>query len=192
MPLPVSVKLRIGFTEQTVNIEETACAAVEGGADLITIHGRTRSQMYRPGIDYAAIRRGVEAAKGAVPVLGNGDIFCAADARRMLLETGCNGLMLARGTQGNPFLFAEVLAMLENRPYSPPSPRQRLQTALRQVEAMAAEHGELPAVLRARKLLCWYSAGLCGSASARRRINEAQSLADVRALIESLMAQQPS
>ena len=81
VPLPVSVKLRIGFTEQTVNIEETACAAVEGGADLITIHGRTRSQMYRPGIDYAAIRRGVEAAKGAVPVLGNGDIFCAADAR---------------------------------------------------------------------------------------------------------------
>ena len=192
MSLPVSVKLRIGFTEQTENIEETVCAAVEGGADLITIHGRTRSQMYRPGIDYAAIRRGVEAAKGAVPVLGNGDIFCAADARRMLLETGCNGLMLARGTRGNPFLFAEVLAMLENRPYSPPSPRQRLQTALCQVEAMAAEHGELPAVLRARKLLCWYSAGLCGSASARRRINEAQSLADVRALIESLMAQQPS
>lgn len=190
--LPVSVKLRIGFTEQTANIEETVCAAVEGGADLITIHGRTRSQMYRPGIDYAAIRRGVEAAKGAVPVLGNGDIFCAADARRMLLETGCNGLMLARGTRGNPFLFAEVLAMLENRPYSPPSPRQRLQTALCQVEAMAAEHGELPAVLRARKLLCWYSAGLCGSASARRRINEAQSLADVRALIEALMAQQPS
>ena len=191
VPVPVSVKLRIGFGRDDINIEKTVCAAIEGGADLITIHGRTRQQLYRPGIDYAAIRRGVAAAGGAVPVLGNGDIFCADDARRMLEETGCDGLMLARGTQGNPFLFSEVLAMLEHRPYTPPTPSQRLQTALSQVEAMTREHGEYPAVLRARKLLCWYSAGLDGSAAARAKINEAQTLADVRALLLALMAQQP-
>lgn len=189
-PLPVTVKLRTGFTEESENIEQMVRIAIDSGACLLVIHGRTRSQMYRPGVNLDAIRRGVLAARGQAAVVGNGDLFCADDALFMLHKTGCDGVMLARGTQGNPFLFAQLCAALDGVPYTPPTPRARLALAQEQIEAMVQAHGEHAAVLRSRKLLCWYSAGMPGAAAVRRHINQAQTLQQCKDLLQTLAQMQ--
>ncbi|MBQ9778029.1 MAG: tRNA-dihydrouridine synthase family protein, partial [Clostridia bacterium] len=126
--IPVTVKIRAGFTEATKNAPEFAKRMEDAGADLICVHGRTRQQFYAPSSDngiIAAVKRAV-----SVPVVGNGDLFSADDVVRMIAETGCDGVSIARGAQGNPFIFSEIIARLEGRDYTPPTPAERLDTAL--------------------------------------------------------------
>ena len=185
--MPVTVKIRAGFTNDNKNAPEMAKMLEDAGADLICVHGRTRQQYYQPSSDngiIAAVKRAVR-----VPVIGNGDIYCAADAKRMLAETACDGVMIARGSLGNPWIFSEVIAALENREYTPPSAAERLAAALAHAADMIARKGERVGLPEARKHLVWYCKGLRGAAAARGELMQAQSLEGVRAVFEGLLAQ---
>ncbi len=185
--MPVTVKIRAGFTNDNKNAPEMAKMLEQAGADLICVHGRTRQQFYQPSSDnaiIAAVKRAVR-----VPVIGNGDIYCAADAKRMLEETACDGVMIARGALGNPWIFSEVIAALEGKAYVPPSAAERLEAALLHAADMVARKGERVGLPEARKHLVWYCKGLRGAAAARGDLMQAQTLEGVRAVFDGLLAQ---
>ncbi len=182
--LPVTVKIRTGWDPESKNAVEMAMRLEDAGATLIAVHGRTRADMYTPGVDYASIRAVKESVR--VPVVGNGDIYSAADALHMIKETGCDGVMIARGALGNPFLFTEICAALEGREYTPPTVSERFATALTQVERMIEDKGERIAIAEARKHLSWYIKGVSGAASARVEINRAETLDDMKRILENL------
>ncbi len=187
--LPVTVKMRAGFDKEHRNAPELAKRLEEAGADLLVVHGRTRDQFYAPKSDNAIIAAVKKAV--AIPVIGNGDIFTADDAAHILAETGCDGVMPARGTLGNPFLFAEITALLENRPYLPPTPAERLQTALAQAADMVEKKGVRTGVAEARKHMAWYCRGLVGAAAARGALMQATTTDDFRRVFDDLLAQNP-
>ena len=185
--LPVTVKIRAGFTNDNRNAPEMARMLEDAGADLICVHGRTRQQFYQPSSDngiIAAVKRAV-----SVPVIGNGDIYSADDAKRMLEETACDGVMLARGSLGNPWLFSEVIAALEGREYVQPSVEARLAAALAHAADMIARKGERVGLPEARKHLVWYCKGLRGAAAARGELMQAQTLEGVQRVFDDLLAQ---
>ena len=115
--LPVTVKIRAGWDSESINAPEMAKMLESAGASAICVHARTKEQLYFPGIDLSVIACVKEAVK--IPVIGNGDIYCAADARKMINETGCDGVMIGRGAQGNPWIFSEIVDELEGREYTP-------------------------------------------------------------------------
>ena len=185
--LPVTVKIRAGFTNDNRNAPEMAKMLEDAGADLICVHGRTRQQYYQPYSDngiIAAVKQAV-----SVPVIGNGDLNCAEDVERMLTQTACDGVMIARGALGNPWIFAEVIAALEGRPYTPPSAAERLEAALAHAAALVERKGERIGLPEARKHLVWYCKGLRGAAAARGELMQAQTLEGVRAVFDSLLVQ---
>ena len=138
---------------------------------MLCIHGRTREQMYEPGVN----REVIAAVKAAVriPVLGNGDIYTAADALSMMKETGCDGVMIARGAMGNPWIFSEIRAALAGESYVYPTASERFEVALAQVREMIEEKGERVGVAEAKKHLAWYCHGIEGAAATRSRIMQA-------------------
>ena len=138
--IPVTVKIRAGWDKESINAVEMARALEDAGAKMICVHARTREQMYEPSADWSVIADVKAAVK--IPVFGNGDIFSAEDAERMINGTGCDGVMVARGAMGNPWIFSEILARREGREYTPPTVRERFATAQRQIEEMVKEKGE--------------------------------------------------
>ncbi|MBQ7380922.1 MAG: tRNA dihydrouridine synthase DusB [Clostridia bacterium] len=183
--LPVTVKIRTGWDREIKNAVDMAKSLEDAGAALIAVHGRTREDMYSPGVDRETIARVKQSV--SVPVVANGDIYSAEDARQMLAETGCDGIMIARGALGNPFLFAEIRAALEGTEYKAPTWRDRFDTALSQVERMIEEKGERIAIAEARKHLSWYIKGVSGAASARVDINRATTLEDMKRILDNLI-----
>lgn len=183
--IPVTVKMRAGFDADHRNAPELAKRLEAAGADLLTVHGRTRDQFYAPKSDVSVIGAVKNAVK--IPVIGNGDLFTADDVAHILAETGCDGVMPARGTLGNPFLFAEIVAMLENRPYTPPTPAERLQTALAQAADMVEKKGERVGIAEARKHMAWYCRGLRGAAAARGDLMQAETWDDFRRVFDVLL-----
>lgn len=182
--LPVTVKIRAGWDADSINASEMAKRLEDAGACLIAVHGRTRAQMYAPSADLGVI---ADVKKSVtVPVVGNGDILTAADALRMYEQTGCDGVMIARGALGNPWLFAEIRAALENTQYTPPTLSERMETALSQIAFMVEEKGERVAAAEARKHLSWYIKGMEGAAAARLAINSAVSLEEMTEIIGRL------
>ena len=184
--LPVTVKIRAGWDADSINAPEMAKRLEDAGAALIAVHGRTRAQMYAPSADLGVIADVKKSV--SVPVVGNGDILCAADAIRMYEHTGCDGVMIARGALGNPWLFAEIRALLEGGVYTPPSLSARMETALSQIAFMVEEKGERIAMAEARKHLSWYIKGMDGAAAARLAINTASTLAEMTAILRDLAA----
>lgn len=183
--LPVTVKIRAGWDDGQKNAAEVARAAEAGGAALVTVHGRTRNQMYEGRADLsviAAVRRAVK-----IPVVGNGDIRTATDARRMREETGCDGVMIGRGAIGNPFLFAEIRAGMTGTPYTPPTREERVAAALRQLRLAIADKGERVAVAESRKQVAAYTQGMRGAAALRGKINAAVCYAEVEDLLSALL-----
>ncbi len=183
--LPVTVKIRIGFAENQWCAVEMAQELEAAGAAAICVHGRTREQMYHPGVHLDAIA----AVKAAVhiPVIGNGDIMSASDALRMKRETGCDGLMIARGAMGNPWLFSEIAAALEGKSYTPPTIEERIETALQQMGQTIEEKGERVGFAESKKQMAWYIHGMVGAAEARGKIMNATSPAEAEAQMRALI-----
>lgn len=183
--LPVTVKIRSGWDAGSINAPEFAKRMEEAGADLIAVHGRTRQQFYAPFSDnrvIATVKRAV-----SIPVVGNGDLFSAADVKRMREETECDGVMVARGALGNPFLFDEILAMDEGRAFVPPTDRERLDTALAHATDMVARKGARVGLAEARKHMLWYCKGLRGATTAREALSHAESLDAIAAVFTELL-----
>ena len=182
--LPVTVKIRAGWDDQSINAPELAKRLADAGAAMICVHGRTREQMYTGKADWGIIRAVKQAVD--IPVVGNGDIFSAADARRMLEQAECDGIMVARGAQGNPWVFAEIKAALEGREYEPPTLEERFAVALEHARGLVLDKGEHVGIAESRKHMSWYLHGMRGAASARNAIMQATSLEEIEAIIASL------
>lgn len=182
--VPVTVKIRAGWDKESINAPEIAKICEDAGASMICVHARTREQLYEPGVDRSVIAA-VKAAV-SVPVLGNGDIYTAADALSMMEETGCDGVMVARGAMGNPWLFAEIAAALDGKEYTPPPAAARFEVALAQVREMIGEKGERVGVAEAKKHLAWYCHGMDGAAAARARLMQATSYGELDAILREM------
>jgi nifR3 family TIM-barrel protein len=178
---PVTVKLRSGWDSSSLNYLETAGEACRAGAAAVCLHPRTRAQGFTGRADWTQIAE-LKRRLGA-PVFGSGDVFSADDALRLARETGCDAVLLARGALGNPFLFAEARRLFAGLPPGPaPSPAERLQAALRQLEGAVRLYGEVTACREMRKHFCAYTRGLPGGARLRALAVAARRVADYRAL----------
>lgn len=180
--LPITVKMRTGWDKDSLNAVELAKRCENAGASMITVHGRTRTQMYAPGIDFKTISEVKKAVK--IPVIANGDIKDGKSAKEMFETTGCDLVMVGRAAQGNPFVFAEINAYLKGENYTPPTLEERFKTLLRQIELMAIYKDEHIAILESRKHTAWYMQGLNGAANLRRMCGEIKSIADITAICE--------
>lgn len=182
--IPVTVKIRIGWDENSINAVEMAKALEDGGADAICVHGRTRTQMYRPGVSLEQIA----AVKAAVriPVIGNGDIYSAHDALHMKEQTGCDGWMIARGAMGNPWLFAEIAATLEGTTFTPPTLAERLSLAREHMRMMMEEKGEKVGFAESKKQVAWYIHGIPGAAAAREQLMLSTSAEQACTVLDAL------
>ncbi len=179
--LPVSVKIRKGWDQSSVNAIEIALIAQENGAAAVAVHGRTKAQGYAGEADREIIRQVREALK--IPVIANGGIMCAKDAKEMKQATGCEIIMVARGALGNPFIFAEIA------PGSPePTVEERMAAMIRQCELTCERRGEKHGILDCRKHAAWYIKGVQGAATFRKRAVVAKDLAELRALSEEVIA----
>jgi len=185
-PLPVTVKMRIGWDARSINAVEVAKRVEEAGAQMITVHGRTREQHYSGRADWdviAAVARAV-----SVPVLGNGDIADPREAAERLRTAGVAGLAVGRGALGNPWIFSRTLHYLETGELLPePGPRERVEAALRHLDLMIAYKGEFLAVREMRKHAAWYLKGLFGSAGVRAAVNQAERPEEMRSLLLSYL-----
>lgn len=181
---PVTVKIRAGWDHRSINAVEMAVIAEASGADAICVHARTREQMYDLFPDWSIIRKVKKAV--AIPVIGNGGIQIAEDALRMYETTGCDGVMVARGAEGNPWIFSEIRALLEgkNKPYF--NQKERIQTAKRQLAMMLEEKGEHIGLNEARHHMSWYIRNYPGSAAFRCRINAADSAEVMYAILDDI------
>ena len=186
--IPVTVKIRAGWDADSINAPELAARLEDAGAAAVCVHARTRMQQYAPGVDLSVIARTKEAVR--IPVIGNGDIYTAADARRMRDETGCDGVMVARGATGNPWLFAEILADMDGKAYTPPSLSERLRVAQEHLHAMIAFKGEYAGTAEAKKHVAWYLKGVRGAAAARNAVMEAPGADQILEVIRSLAREQ--
>ncbi|MDI9242010.1 tRNA dihydrouridine synthase DusB [Fusibacillus kribbianus] len=179
---PVTVKIRKGFTEAESNAVEIAKIAEDAGVAAIAVHGRTREQYYSGKADWEIIRRVKEAV--SIPVIGNGDIFTAGDAERMFRETGCDGVMAARGARGNPWLFRDIRFLLESgRIPERPTVAEVREMILRHGKMLADFKGEAMAMREMRKHVAWYTAGCPHSASLREAVNRVETLAQLEELL---------
>ena len=180
---PVTVKIRKGFDEEHVNAVEIARIAEEAGAAAIAVHGRTREQYYSGKADWDIIRKVKETVK--IPVIGNGDLLTGQDVVRMRQQTGCDGFMVARGAQGNPWIFAELLYYLEHGRERPkPSMQERAAMLLRHARMLIEYKGEYTGVREMRKHAAWYTSGYPHSARLRGRIHEVESYRELKELFE--------
>lgn len=182
--VPVTVKMRAGWDQNSKNAIEIAKICEENGTSAICVHGRTRTQMYDPGVDrkiIADVKRAV-----SVPVIANGDIFSAKDAFSMIDETGCDGIMIARGALGNPWIFTAINAAFEGKTFVPPTAKDRIDMAIRHAEAMLKKDTR-NGLADARKHMAWYIKGIPGAASARNKIMTLNSFEEVKNTLHSLI-----
>lgn len=180
-PLPVTVKIRAGWDSHSVNAPEVAKVCEDSGAKAVAVHARTREQQYAGKADWNVIRDVKRAV--SVPVFGNGDVRCGADALRMMEETGCDAVIVGRAAQGNPWIFREIAAAMRGEGAPPPTPSERVAMAARHFELERQLYGEKLAVLQMRKHIAWYVHGMKGASRFRERINQMNSAAEVLAAL---------
>lgn len=179
---PVTVKIRKGFDDDHVNAVECALAAQEGGASAVAVHGRTRTQMYSGRADWDIIEQVAAALR--IPVIGNGDVTDGPSARRMLDETGCDAVMVARGAQGNPWVFREIEAYLKTgQEIERPHRAEIIRMIRRHAQLQREFKGEYRGIREMRGHISWYFSGFPGAAKLRRKVNELNSFEELEAML---------
>jgi nifR3 family TIM-barrel protein len=188
--IPVTVKHRAGWNGDNLNAPEFACALVEAGAKMITVHGRTRTQGFSGKSDPEIIRRVREAVPRHIPVVGNGDVVDVEGYLRLREQTGCDAVMIGRGALGNPWLFARLREISAGRPDpGPPGLEERLAVFRRHVDLIERLKKGPRTLHEVRKACAWYARGLYGCNALRLRVWEAPDLAAARGLVEDYFVQ---
>ena len=184
--LPVTVKIRAGWDKASINAAEVARICEAAGATAICVHARTREEMYLPGVDVSIIGKVKEAVK--IPVIGNGDIYTADDAINMIKRTGCDGVMVARGALGTPWLFSDIAARLEGKEYTQPTDAYRLREAKRLLSMMICDKGERIGTAEAKKQIAWFLKDVRGAAEMRNAVMCAEGSEAINEVLDSLIA----
>ncbi len=180
--VPVTVKIRKGWDENSVNAVEVAQICEANGASAITIHGRTRAQQYQPYADWQIIKAVKESVK--IPVIGNGDVTSAEDAQRMYEETGCDLVMIGRAALGNPWLFMQIYSWFENeKQIPPPTKAERLYVMLKHIKSLCEYKGEEHGMREARKHVGWYLKGFKGAAAFRNAAGKLTTFKELEELV---------
>lgn len=189
VPVPVTVKMRLGWDSNSIVAVDFAKTMEEAGADAITVHGRTREQMYAPSADWEEIAKVKEAV--GIPIIGNGDVYTAKDAAKLFETTNCDMIMVGRGAMGAPWIFKQINTYLDEGILLPAPPlSQRLLFLLRQCEAMCEYKDPYIAMLQIRKHAAWYIKGLPGAASFRNQCGQIGSMDDLKKLIWDVLQTQ--
>ncbi len=182
---PVTVKIRKGFDDEHVNAVEIARIIEEAGAAAVAVHGRTREQYYSGKADWDIIRQVKEAV--SIPVIGNGDVTSPERAEELVRRTGCDGVMIARGAQGNPWIFSEMISYEETGVVPPrPGKEELKEMMLRHARLQLEYKGEYSGIREMRKHVAWYTKGIPGAARLREKINAVESLGELENLLTSL------
>lgn len=187
--IPVTVKIRAGWDSDHKNAVEIALAATSAGASAVCVHGRTREQMYRPGVDLDVIAAVRDALPQNIPVIGNGDVRDAASYREMIVQTGCDGVAIGRAALGNPWVFAEIRAALAGESFTPPTEEDRRREALHLARAIVAEYGDHTAARECRGRVAHFLTGMRGAAAMRGRIQSAESLGEIETILGTPMGE---
>ena len=188
--VPVTVKFRIGWDAQSVNCVEFARLCEQAGADMVAVHGRTRSQQYSGTANWDIIRAVKEAV--TIPVAANGDVFAPQDVPRILAHTGADFVMIGRGSLGDPWIFERAHALMQTGVLPPLPPfAERIDTAVRQIELAVADKGERVALLEARKHVNWYLKGVSHVRDFKKRISALTRLDELYALADEMKTQIP-
>ena len=184
--IPVTVKIRAGWDENSINASEIAKAAESAGAKAVAVHGRTKKQMYAPPVNLEIIRRVKESV--SIPVIGNGDIKSPEDALNMLSYTKCDMVMIGRGALGNPWIFERTNAYLQSGVLLPEvSLEEKLKVMTKHAQLICSYKGEYIGMREMRKHAAWYLKGIRGAAAYRRETNELISLDDIKKLAENIL-----
>ena len=190
VPVPVTVKFRMGWDAQSVNCVEFARLCEQAGADMVAVHGRTRSQQYNGTANWDIIRAVKEAV--SIPVAANGDVFAPQDVPRILAHTGADFVMIGRGSLGDPWIFERAHALMQTGVLPPLPPfAERIDTAVRQIELAVADKGERVALLEARKHVNWYLKGVSHVRDFKKRISALTRLDELYALADEMKTQIP-
>lgn len=184
-PLPVTVKIRIGWDENNINAVENAKMIEKAGACAIAVHGRTRAQMYSGHANLDVIKDVVEAVN--IPVVGNGDIVDGPSALHMLEYTGCKAIMIGRGALGNPWIFKEINAYFAGKEFKRPSKEEIYNMIVDQYERLLKLKGERLALLEMRSHVGWYLKGMQGSAQIKNKANQALSFEEVKKILKEYL-----
>ena len=187
VPVPVTVKMRKGWNSDSVNAVEVARICEAAGADAVTVHGRTREQMYAPSADWDIIRQVKKSVN--IPVIGNGDVISAQAAAQLLEQTGCDAVMIGRGALGNPWIFTQINAYLTDscRIVPPPELNERLLVMMKHIALMCEYKGEHRAMNEARKHVGWYLKGMKNAASFRRRAGTLEAWGQLEELVRDIL-----
>ncbi len=182
--VPITIKIRKGWDDEHINAVAFAKMAEECGASAITVHGRTRMEFFSGNVDLDIIKKVKESV--SIPVIGNGDITSGESAIHMVKYTNCDGIMIARGAQGNPWIFEQVKAAFENRQYISPNSEEKLRVMLDHASRIVKNKGE-HGIVEMRKHISWYTKGMRDAAQLRVKANTLNTLDEVRELFENVI-----